>query len=104
MASIKDCALSLLAAHDLRRGNLISDEIMIGLLAGCGVTSPGSILHPAKARQRDPIRGPLRRLQTSRAALSQTRAGLGFRPVIDRLQFLSCSPLIHSDAAYGCSP
>jgi hypothetical protein len=51
---------------------------MIGLLAGCGVTSPGSILHPAKARQRDPIRGPLRRLQTSRAALSQTRAGLGY--------------------------
>ena len=26
MASIKDCALSLLAAHDLRRGNLISDD------------------------------------------------------------------------------
>ena len=26
MASIKDCALSLLAAHDLRRGNLISDN------------------------------------------------------------------------------
>ena len=26
MASIKDCALSLLAAHDLRRGNLTSDD------------------------------------------------------------------------------